>query len=104
MHIIIPHRRSQDIDRAKAKGRVTVVFEGPVNPFDVQTLFQQLSKAMTSTDTAKDYLLPMGSAVVNFLAGLAVGMKNPEKVKFLLHEAKTGTYKEVVLEIKRNGR
>jgi hypothetical protein len=104
LHTIVIHRRSQDITKAKDKGRVSIVFEGTVNSFDVQTLFGQLSKVMTSADTSKEYVLPMGSAVVNFIAGLALGMERPEQVKFLIHEAKTGTYKEVVLEVKRNGR
>ena len=101
---IVIHRRSQDISKAEEKGAVTILFEGQVNSFDVQTLFEQASKAMTSVDTAKDHILPMGSAVANVIAGIVIGMKNPKKVKFRIHEAKTGTYKDVVLEVKPNGR
>lgn len=104
MSTIVIHRRSQDISKAEEKGRVTILFEGQVNAFDVQTLFDQASKAMTSIDTAKEHILPMGSAVVNLIAGIVIGLKNPGKVKLRIHEAKTGTYKDVVLEVKPNGR
>jgi hypothetical protein len=98
---LVIHLRSQDIERLKRKVSETkVLLEGLVNPFDVQRLFEDIQKGMTSIDTTEDYVVPMGSAVANFVAGLVVGLRKPKKVKFLIHESAVGNYKEVVVEVK----
>ena len=98
--IFVVHHRSQDIGELEKKpGEIVIALRGKINPFAPDDLLASLQKAMTHLDTSKDIISPSGNVMANFLAGVAVGLKNPRKIKFLIHNASTGLYKDCVLNL-----
>lgn len=94
--------RDKDVSAAKKKvDEVISVFEGRINTFYPGELFVDVRKAMTDYDTEHDYVIPVGSTVANFIAGIAVGLKRPKRVKLLVFDLQ-GRYKEVVLDLEKH--
>ena len=105
--IYLIHLKEQDISGVRRKGEVRTVVEGRQNPFATSDLVRAIEKGVTDLDTSADYILPVGSSLVNFLSGLVLGLKRPRSLKLMIHDAKSGEYKEVVLNMNlevRDGR
>lgn len=98
----VTHLSSQDITEKTARVDLVVPFlEGKLNPFDVQTLLKDVRHAVTDLDTEEDYVIPAGSAVANFIAGIALGMRGPRTLKLKVFDATRGQYKEVLLVLEK---
>ena len=98
----VTHLSSQDITEKTAKVDLVVpILEGRLNPFGVQDLLKDVRKGMTDLDTEEDYIIPAGSSVANFVAGLALGLRKPGQVKLKIFDATRGQYKEVVLILEK---
>ena len=94
--------KNQELDNIQMKvDQVVPITEGRVNPFFLDELWKPIQKAVSSFDTAKDYIVPSGNSVANFLAGLALGLRGPKKVKLMIHDATNGLYKELVLDLSK---
>ncbi len=98
--IFVVHHRSQDLGELEKKpGEIVIALRGNINPFALDELLVSLQKAMTHLDTDKDTISPSGNVMANFLAGVALGLKHPKKIKFLVHNAGTGLFKDCVLNL-----
>ena len=96
----IPHIVDQDVSAVREKvDRIHVIVERNFNPFHATDLLAAIRKAVSSYDMDKDYTVLVGSSLVNFLTGLAIGMQRPRQLKLLIHQAKLGHYKEIVIRI-----
>lgn len=99
----VVHVKFQDLENVKLKvDEIVAITKGKVNPFVIDDLWKQVQKGMTSADTSRDYIVPAGNTLVNFLAGLALGMRSPKKVKLMVHDATNGHYKELVLNLEED--
>jgi hypothetical protein len=100
--VFVPHQIAKDIEEARKKAdELVVIVDGKFNPFYIGDLFKTVEAGVTSIDTEGDFIAPMGSSLVNFLTGVAIGMKQPKKVKLLIFDNTGGrNYKEVVLKLK----
>lgn len=98
--IFVVHHRSQDLGELEKKpGEIVIALRGNINPFALDELLVSLQKSMTHLDTSRDIISPSGNVMANFLAGVAVGLQHPKKIKFLIHNASTGLYKDCVLNL-----
>lgn len=90
--------RDKDVSGAAKKADLVPIFEGKVRTFFPGDIFAEIQKAMSHYDPKRDYILPVGSSLANFVAGVAVGLKSPGQVKLMVY-AGNEEYKEVVLKL-----
>jgi len=100
------HHSDQDLASLKPKvDEVIIVVKGRFSPFNPTDLFKKIQENVTSFDTEADYVVPVGSTVANFLAGVALGLKQPKKIKLCILDSRNNHYKEVVLKLEgHNGK
>lgn len=98
--IFVVHHRSQDLGELEKKpGEIVICLRGKINPFAPDDLLASLQTTMTHLDTDRDIISPSGNVMANFLAGVALGFQYPKKIKFLVHNASTGLFKDCVLNL-----
>jgi len=91
------HLRSQDLESVGRKvGEIVPVLEGRFYPFDIGALCGIIQEVLSQFDTSKDFIVPMGSTLVNFLAGYYLGQQNTGLIKIMVHDVKTNMYREVI--------
>lgn len=91
------HIRAQDTSALDRKvSEVVPVIEGSFYPFDPGEIYGKIVAALSQAVTEQDFIVPMGSTLANFLAGYYLGSQGVQRLKLMIHDVKTNTYREVV--------
>ena len=90
----------QDIDELSRKSdEVIALTKGSQPPTYANDQLKVLMKGLSQFDTKEDSIVPAGGVLMAFLAGIAVGLKSPDKVKLHVFDSKTEHYKKVMLNV-----
>ena len=91
-NVWVINRKEYDLSKAEEFGRIKLLTEGTVSPFDLNRYVQWFRESMKESK-AHDYILPCGSTPLNMVAAALMMFKH-SKVNILVFNPKTQAYTE----------